>query len=506
MTDAANLPQAPRIASATTPAVTPRWKIVLLQLIVLYLLGIRLWFDVGVTPMGDEAYYWMWGQHLSWSYFDHPPLNGWLQGTVAALFGWSNFTVRLTTWLTLAGEAWIFWLWSKVLAPNNREGWFWHTLAIFLTIPTVVVVGGIAFHDHLLIFFVLASLYTFHRFVAAWEDGRATWRWLYAAAALLGLATLSKYNGVFLGVGYAVWVLARPRLRPLLLTPHLWLAALLAVAIQAPVLYWNLSEGMASLRFHFGDRPTSNWTRPRLGQIATFLAVVPFALSPVLAIAAFRLWWLKPRSAVEGQILSASRTITFSSLVIWAVLAAYVEVYFHWNVVGYVALAPVAYRLIGGRVVLLLHLAFGLFIATVGVLTYTVTPIKIGPYTERGAPANYGWAEVAAEVATQQAAHSGAFLGAARYTYAAQLGFMLRDTEVAAFNPVRSQNDYWWPAADYAGKDAIILTDRNYSVTEAQKHFASMERLERVPVTDRLGKRIWTFEIWLGKSYTPAAP
>ena len=32
------------------------------------------------TPLTfDEAYYWMWGQHLSWSYFDHPPLDGWLQ-------------------------------------------------------------------------------------------------------------------------------------------------------------------------------------------------------------------------------------------------------------------------------------------------------------------------------------------------------------------------------------------------------------------------------------------
>jgi hypothetical protein len=37
-----------------------RWDIVLLQLVFVYLVGLRLWFDIAVNPMGDEAYYWMW--------------------------------------------------------------------------------------------------------------------------------------------------------------------------------------------------------------------------------------------------------------------------------------------------------------------------------------------------------------------------------------------------------------------------------------------------------------
>jgi hypothetical protein len=27
-----------------------------------------------MNPIGDEAYYWLWGQHMALSYFDHPPL------------------------------------------------------------------------------------------------------------------------------------------------------------------------------------------------------------------------------------------------------------------------------------------------------------------------------------------------------------------------------------------------------------------------------------------------
>jgi uncharacterized protein (DUF1697 family) len=114
--------------------------------------------------------------------------------------------------------------------------------------------------------------------------------------------------------------------------------------------------------------------------------------------------------------------------------------------------------------------------------------------------------ELAEHVKAQQAEHPDAFLGAARYTYAAQLGFMLHDTDVAAFNPVASQNDFWWDKAAHAGRDAIVVTDRNYKVDDVEKNFAKMQRLEVVNIRDMFGKRIWQFQIWLGKDYRPATP
>jgi 4-amino-4-deoxy-L-arabinose transferase-like glycosyltransferase len=489
-------------AIATRPVL--RWRIIFLQLVVAYLIGLKLWFAVGVTPMGDEAYYWMWGQHPSWSYFDHPPLNGWLQGVVAAIFGWSNFSVRLLTFATLGGTLWIVWLWARRLAPEDPADWFWHTAAIYLTIPAINVMTAIAFHDHLLLFFVIASLYYFQRFAEDWEAGAPVWRWLYLAAALLGLAVLTKYNGVFLGLGYAVWVLARPKLRGLLLTPHLWLAALLAIAIQFPVLYWNLTEGFASFRFHLSERPSANWTEPRLRQVGEFLVTAAIALSPVLFLAAFRLPFLRGRTATESVALGSAGAIYWPSLLAWLVLAAYIQVYLHWNIVAYAALAPVAYRLIGGRVFLLVHLAFGLVIGTVAALNYTVTPLKIGIYGDPGAAANYGWAQVAERVEVLHETHPG-FVGATRYTYAAQLGFQLHDIDVAAFNPVRSQNDYWWNAAAHAGQNALIVADKTFPIAAARDRFTAVEKIEDIPVTDNLGQRVWMFEIWLGRGFIPAS-
>lgn len=494
------------MVDATAPMPTPRWKIVLLQLVVLYVLGLKLWFGVVVTPMGDEAYYWMWGQHLSWSYFDHPPLDGWLQGLVGSILPWSNLSVRLLSWLTLAGTLWIFWLWSARLASGDRQGWFWHTAVIYLTIPVIFLMSSFAFHDHLLMALVVASIYVFHGFAGDWEEGRKTWWRLYLAAALLGLAVLTKYNGVFLGLGYAMWVLVRPKLRGLLLTPHLWLACLLAIAIQAPVIYWNLTEGFASFRYHLGGRPTANFDDPRPQQVLDYLATMALLLSPVLVISLFRLPWMRKAGGDEQRIFGLSTSIFLTSTIAWAVIAVYIYVYLHWNIVAYVALAPVAWRLLGGRILLLLHVAYGLLLITVAMLNYTVTPMKLLGFGDTAAGAAHGWVELAAHVAAQQDAHPGTFLGAARYTYAAQLGFMLHDTDVAAFNPVPSQNDFWWDKTAHAGRDAIIVTDKNYKVDEVQKDFAEMQRLETVPVLDMFGNRIWRFEIWLGKDYRPAAP
>ena len=55
-------------------------------------------------------------------------------------------------------------------------------------------------------------------------------------------------------------------------------------------------------------------------------------------------------------------------------------------------------------------------------------------------------------------------------------------------------------------RDALIVSDRNYEVTELSDRFASLERLEVVDALDAFGKPVWRFEIWLGTDYRPASP
>ena len=488
--------------TAATARPAPFWWLALMGAVFGYLVVLRLWYDITVPPLGDEAYYWMWGQHLSWSYFDHPPLDGWLQGLIAAIFGWSNFSVRILTWLSLCGTLWILWLWSRLLGADDRTGWFWQTTVLYMVTPIIFLTTSFAYHDHLLVFFIVATTYTFHSFARDWEAGTRNWPKLFLAAALLGLAVLTKYNGIFLGLGLAVWILWRPKLRGLYLTPQLWLAALLAIAIQAPVLYWNMTEGWATLRFHFTQRANVGWTTPHPRQVIDFLGAMVAAMSPVLFLALFRIPFTRRRSDDDGRALSQAGMVYLVSTLCWSAIALYVYVFIHWNIVAYAALAPIVYRLISNRFAMLLHLVFGLAIITVGTLSYTVAPMMLFGFGDPGAAGSFGWPQLAERVVAEQKQHSGTFLAASLYTYAAQLGFQLHDINVAALNHVPSQNDFWWDATAHIGRDAIIISDEGSTskIAEAAPHFASVEKLEDVPIAVD-GKVIWTFEIWLGKDF-----
>ena len=484
-------------------ASAPRWKIVLLQLIFVYLLALKLAYDLWAMPLGDEAYYWMWGQHLSWSYFDHPPLNGWLQGLSAAIVGWGPLHVRLMTWPTLAATLWIIWLWSGRLAPHDRSNWFWHSAVIYLSMPVIFLMTSAALPDHLLIPLGIGSIYAFQGFAESAENGAPRWRSLFVAAILLGLAVLTKYNGVFIGIGYAVWILVRPKLRGLFLNWRLWAAALLAIAMQAPVFYWNATEGAASFRFHLAGRGLA-FVQPQPLQALAFIGGMILSISPILFGALFRLPFLKSASGREIQTVSLASTLFLVSTIFWTGFALFLVVYFHWNIVAYLALAPIAFRLLGGRIALWLHIGWGLLLITPAMLNYMVTPLALPGLSDPVAGSDYGWPEVAAEISKAKAQHPGAFLAATRYTYAAQLGLMLHDTGIAAFNPIPSQIDYWFDARAHAGNDALIIADGAFPIANAQSSFAFLTKLEDIPVM-RFGQKIWTFELWLGKGFRPAA-
>src|SRR5690606_16557348 len=223
-------------------------------------LAVKILYVFRVGPMFDEAYYWMWGQHPGLSYFDHPPLQGWLLGLSDLVFGRSLFGLRWLTLATLGGIFYIFHIWAKRLAGENWQTLFWPGIVIYLASPTFGYFTSLAFHDYLLLFLCLSSGHFFLNFLLATDAGeRPKHRDLYIAAFLLGLAGLTKYNAVFLGLGVFFYILAKPSLRRLLLDPQLYLAAALAIGMQAPVIIWNLANGFSSFESHLSTRHDDDW-------------------------------------------------------------------------------------------------------------------------------------------------------------------------------------------------------------------------------------------------------
>lgn len=479
-----------------------RTETIALQLAILVFLPMRLYFDLKVDLTSDEAYYWMWGQRPGWSYFEHPPLDAWLLGIAAAIGGWHPFVARAMTWLTLAGVLLIFRDWSRKLAPEAPALWFWRTAAVYLASPVFFVFTTAAFHDHLLVFLCLLAIHCFVLFTRQVElDEPRAPRWLYAAAIALGLAVLTKYNAVFVGFGFAGAFLLRPKLRAWLGTPHPWLAALIAVAMQAPVFYWNLTEGFASYKFHLDERWAGAAGPSDLWRPVIFVALTIATLSPFLVWPLLRLLRERALPGFEDWTRTvAMATFTISTLVL-LVVSVVLDAFFYWNIVAFIGLLPLLTRFTN-RWLRIGHIVYGFVVC--GAALWNFAGLPFSSY-DRISAVNYGWATIADHFRAAEAANPTDMIGSTRLATTSQLGFALHTTDVVKLSIDHSQYDYWQHPESWAGRSALVLVDQGASAAELswlQTHFTALTVVDHFPIV-QLGHQIYQWRIFRGDGFKP---
>lgn len=472
----------------------------LTQIAAILLLLAKAWVTFVHPPLGDEAYYWLWGQRPDWSYFDHPPLHAWLLGVVSAL-GWSLFSLRALAWATLLGTLWVFWLWAKRLSPENPGSWWWPTVALYLASPLYFAMTTIVFHDHLLIFLVVATAHCLLVFAEKFEAGHRDFRWLYAAGVVLGLSVLTKYNGALLGLGMALFFLVHKPVRAVLRTPHPYLAALVGMAMQAPVLWWNLNEGFASYTFHISER----WggeipLDPNPNGLSRYVVQALLWVSPFVFPAIFGLI-RKPLGAPFADRARVLALCIFGiSTLTTTVLSLFVEVYFYWNIVAYPLLMP----LLAGKMrriwVWALHLLYGLTIAALLTVSTVIPVSTLNGRSDWTLASTFGWPEVAARVEALKGEHQIGFVAATGYQIAAEVGYAMRDPDVVTISPRHDQYDYWFRPEAHVGEDALIVADTRFGVDYISQFFEELVLLEEVPY-ERFGYLIYTPSIYLGRGF-----
>lgn len=471
-----------------------------LQTVVAVLLVERVYLTLFMRPIGDEAYYWMWGQKLAWSYFDHPPLHAWLLGAAGLIFGWNYFSLRVLTWFTLGGTLWIFWLWSRRLSPADPGKWFWPSAAIYLISPMFFIMTGISFHDHLLIFLCFLSGHSFLVYSERFEaDGKGT-GWIYLAGFALGLAVLTKYNAVLFGIGAALFFVVRRELRPALRTPHPWLAAAIAVVLQAPVFWWNATEGLASYKFHLSERWGGSFSyHPTY--LPTFVLTALVAISPFLFPAIFGMFRRKLGTPFADRARQLALSAFVSSTAAMAFLSLFVIPFFYWNITAFALLMPLLTGWIRRRWVIVLHCFYGFLFAGVILVNNTMAPIAnlMGGIDWTNA-STYGWDAVADRIAELRKTNTVGFVAATRYTTAAQLGYAMHDADVTAISGRHDQYDYWFDAAAHEGQNALVVSDPQLGLDYARTHFDDIVKLADVPYV-AFGVTIYRPSIYLGVNF-----
>jgi 4-amino-4-deoxy-L-arabinose transferase-like glycosyltransferase len=477
----------------------------LLQAIIVFFVGVRVLYLLFAGPSPDEAYYWLWGQHPGLSYYDHPPFHAWLLGISDAIFGRSLFGLRWMTLATLAGTAYIFHIWARRYAGEQWQQWFWPGLVIYLASPTFGVFSSLAFHDYLLIFLILTSAHFFLMyFTDVVEKGRGRLIDLYLAAIILGCAGLTKYNAVFLGLAVFCLVVTWRPLRSQLRNPHLYLAAVVAVGMQAPVLIWNWQEGFASFRFHLVDRHTEGWLNAiNWGTIGEFFAGAIFMMSPFLVPAFVRFFLSKPDVPFErvGKNLAvwafwlSSLTFLFVSLTDSS--------WWWWNLVAYVVPMPFLAKYFGRGFLFYGHVVYGALVALHLLVSSTVFPWLIAVGGEDNFRRSlFGWEQMQAPMEAARAKYQPDFVASEGPEVGAIVAFALDDPDVRVLTPRPNQMLYWWNRDEHKGEDALVLIDDTRDVASIASQFETMTEVEVVPVV-RFGATLNHWKIYYAENYTP---
>jgi 4-amino-4-deoxy-L-arabinose transferase-like glycosyltransferase len=193
----------------------------------------------GAGLSGDEAHYALYGYHLDWSYFDHPPLVGWLQALVLP-FSSGEFALRLWPVLLGALASLALFRLTRELYPAASPWTAFVAVALLHSALAFQVLSLAMLPDTPLLPLGIAAALVLWRVL---ERGAACdWLWL---GLLLGLAGLAKYTAVTLALS-AVLLLALGGQWAQLRRPWPWLAVGLALLLITP---WDRIEHVA--RHHY---------------------------------------------------------------------------------------------------------------------------------------------------------------------------------------------------------------------------------------------------------------
>jgi hypothetical protein len=427
----------------------------------------------------DEAHYSLYGLYLDWSYFDHPPLVGWLNALVIHILGPHEWSLRLS--------AVLIWLWTAYLAIDLFEEirartcspsqlsrplliWHLHPVAwVWLATPMAHILGIALIPDTLLMPLTLLVMRQTYRLTHQRTPPHKSMKPWLLLGLYLGLAGLSKYSAVFLAIGVAIifirahgWIVWRQA--------GLWLAALVALLLISPVLVWNSQHQGLSLAYqfqhaHLATAPVfhgawSSFTQvlSHLGHMGRFVLVSILVFGPGHVY----VWWMR------WGLPFGRWTWAFSGPLGLVLLYAGTQSgpLPHWWMPVFVAAVPVlAWRLSQvsqqpkGLGFYGVYGLYGIQLLVTGGLYWGMvsggwreTPVKSfesGQSTTKPLPANpfadlHGWPEAAAQAVRLAQQHGVSTLAVSNWTLASRLAWYGRPWPVKVLAPDVNQFTLWF--------------------------------------------------------------
>ena len=427
-----------------------------------WILGFQLFRLILLPFMGlmpQDAYYYLYGQNLSLSYFDHPGMIGYLLRIFTDLFGQSIFVVKFADFLITSLTILSFYkLASYFLSKQKLQ-------RAILLLTSTIFISILSFNstpDVPLLLFWTLSLICLYK--AIFEEKK--WFWVLGGIAM-GLAFNSKYTALLLQIGLIGFLIFSNKYRKLFVSPWFWTSILLSILVTCPVWYWNFQNEFASFVFQSSER-TSSISEFKISPKNFFGAIghQMFLLIPILflVIGVITYKYLK-RALLKLKIPQAKTLFLLAFFIPTFVgffsLTPIYWVKLNWMMPSYITGIVIAGMFINKRLLktqLIISIAFHV-LAGLQILFYIV-PIKSDDTW-------VGWNELAIETKKLQKKYPNTFVFSNdNYKTSACLNFFMNEK-------VYAQNIIGLPALhfDYLKDNIASLNTKNALFIDSDKRF-----------------------------------
>lgn len=285
--------------------------------------ALRFLFAGSFELLKEEAYYWVYAQHLDIGYLDHPPMVAYLIYVGTTLLGDSEIAVRIGAIFSWGLATCFAYRYAREISCRDNA---LQAAAIVSVIPAFFMYGLFMTPDAPLIACWAGTLFFLRRSLV--DLDKKSW---VGVGICLGLGMFSKYTITLLGPAILTFLIIDKTSRHLLIRPYPYGAAVLALLIFSPVILWNMDHEWASFLFQTQNRLEAS------SEFSTheMLAFIIILLSPVgFAAALFFLFCrkkiIKSHETTNRNYLFAF-TLTVVPLLIFSFFSLTKEVKFNWT-------------------------------------------------------------------------------------------------------------------------------------------------------------------------------
>lgn len=413
----------------------------------------------------DESHYWQYSQHLDFSYYDHPPMVGYLIFISTKILGNNLYGVRLPAIICFLIALVYFYKLVKEL--YNTQIAFYSCLVLNF-IPVVFTGSVVTIPDSPLVMFWIMYMFYFYKFMLA----KDTWL-LYLCSIILGFALLSKYTAIFLFVSTLILFFVKKDLTQWLIKKDFYMFCLLILVISLPVFLWNITHNFVSFKYQFFH----SVGKTNVLSLQKFIENFVFQSIYISPIVFILLWYTILAFVVSYKRQDFNNKFLFyfslPGIIIVTLLSFRNKLLPHWPVVLYIVIIPLMLALSEKKLVYYISL-FSAMICTiflVSVVLFGIIPIPSRCKDADTPDKLYGWEVAAKELYNLIRKHNTEFVFVHKYYTAGQLRFALakfynkteKIPQIYCLDQDFNQYDFWNKDLSlYHGKDAIYIIDERF--------------------------------------------